>query len=220
MSLKDVVERIQQRMTELYIPSVCQVGMRSGLSATILHSIMSGESQDIRFQNAMKLSQALECDVIWLMTGEYSSSAFSVDVPKENKVDMFSDWCAISRVQIEYNGERFVYSMMQAPPVWYKKEYFIERCMNIETCCVVKIYGNKQENGIQFLSGDEILLDHSSLATNPSFYAPYLLGVFVCDNGQCISSVYSSKAFLDHDPSVKGIQVLGAACLKNSVHLI
>lgn len=216
MNMKDVLRRIKERMTELNIPSARQLGIKSGLTPSIIHTVFTGESPDLRFETALRIANALQCDVTWLMTGNSVTS--EKVVAKNAAPDEFSEWCAIPRIQIEYDGKGFSYTKLQAPPMWYKKEWFDDRCMNPDTCFITRMYGAKIEHNIQFWSGDELLIDVNPLAQKPT-YNSLMLGVFVCGDGRCIPSVYDAKAFLANDPAVKDIHIIGAVCLRNSRHL-
>ena len=69
----DMRQRIQSVIDNNDDFSVRHISLSAGLSDSMLHKFLSGQTDSMTIKNAEKLAEALGVDAIWLMRGEGDS---------------------------------------------------------------------------------------------------------------------------------------------------
>lgn len=161
MDEKTLAERLQSEMQRNHL-RMADVAKGAGLTSGAVSQLLHGITKTLKIENAIRIAKVLDCDPIWLMTGEEVSRP--VQAYDEDDDTPPAGMVAIKQYRVScqagYGAPDPTYEEEhEARAVWYHMSFFQRLGVNPNKCCRLKVSGDSMSPLIN--DGDYILVDRT-----------------------------------------------------------
>lgn len=140
-----------------------ELARRCGVTHPTVNQWFSGNTKTLKADQALKVSKALNVDLVWLITGNGTTNQ---SCPKSTPQGVAPNVTVpLVLVTIGDNKKLVIYTQGDIPTIDLKQEWFDKNGINPKTCVAFKAQNDTMAPLIKH--GDTVLIDTSNTSINP-----------------------------------------------------